>query len=403
MYDAIVVGARCAGSPLSMLLARMGYKVLLVDRATFPSDSISTHFVWPTGVDCLNRWGLLDRLRATGCPPVHRIGIDLGAFQLEGAPPPINSVAEMYGPLRIVLDKMLLDAAAEAGAEVEEAFTVTGLTSTDGRITGIRGHERGGAETEIRAKIVVGADGRHSLVAATVGAGEYNVRPVMTCCYYSYWKNLPPHVSTMRPRPGRLMVTTPTHDGLHIVITLYPAAEFDAVKSDIDCHFMDTIDLVPELSNIVRSGERVERYYGTGDIPNFFRKPYGDGWALAGDAGYHKDPCTAQGISDAFRAAEWLADAIHAGFSGARPLNEALAEYHRIRDEHAMPVYEMTMGLATLDPPPPEMQALYAALIHNPAETDRLVGTFAGTVPIPEFFSPENVGRIMSKGAAAAG
>src|SRR5579883_1793485 len=153
MYDAIVIGARCAGSPLSMLLARKGYKVLLVDRGTFPSDAISTHFIWPTGVDCLKRWGLLDRLRATGCPPVHRIGIDLGPFQLEGAPPPIDDLAEMYGPRRTVLDKLLLDAAAEAGAEVEEAFAVTGLTSTNGRITGIRGNKRGGAETEIQAKI----------------------------------------------------------------------------------------------------------------------------------------------------------------------------------------------------------------------------------------------------------
>src|SRR5581483_6121118 len=110
MYDAIVVGARCAGSPLSMLLARKGYKVLIVDRATFPSDSISTHFIWPTGVDCLQRWGLLDRLHATGCPPVHRMGIDLGPFQLEGAPPPIGNIGYMYGPRRTVLDKLLLDA-----------------------------------------------------------------------------------------------------------------------------------------------------------------------------------------------------------------------------------------------------------------------------------------------------
>src|SRR5580658_1464583 len=100
MYDAIVVGARCAGSPLSMLLARKGYRVLLVDRATFPSDTISTQYIWPPGVACLKRWGLLDRLRATNCPPVYEIAIDLGPFQLKGTPPPIDGVAEMYCPRR---------------------------------------------------------------------------------------------------------------------------------------------------------------------------------------------------------------------------------------------------------------------------------------------------------------
>jgi len=312
----------------------------------------------------------------------------------------MDGVTDMFCPRRTVLDKLLVDAAAEAGADVEQAFTVTGITSSNGRIIGIRGHKRNGAEIEESAKIVIGADGRHSLVASAVGAEEYETRPVMTCCYYSFWRDVPPHQVAMRPRPDRLMVTTPTNDGLTLALVSFPIAEFDAVKSDIDRHFMASIDTVPEISEALHAGERVDRYYGTGDIENFFRKPYGDGWALAGDAGYHKDPCTAQGISDAFRSAEWLADAIHEGFSGARPLNEALADYHRKRDEHLRAMYELTCGLATLAPPPPEIQALYAALTNNQAETDRLIGTFAGTVPIPEFYSPENVGRIMSHAAA---
>jgi len=400
MYDVIVVGARCAGSPLSMLLARLGYRVLLVDRATFPSDTISTQYIWLSGTACLNRWGLLDRLRATNCPPVREIGIDFGAFSLKGTPPPMDGVTEMFCPRRTVLDKLLVDAAAEAGAAVEQAFTVTAITSSNGRVTGIRGHRRNGEEIEESAKIVVGADGRHSLVASAVGAEEYNTRPVMTCCYYSFWRDVPPHQVAMRPRQDRLMVTTPTNDGLTLALVMFPIAEFGTVKSDIDGHFMASIDTVPEISETLRAGQRVERYYGTGDIENFFRKPHGDGWALVGDAGYHKDACTAQGISDAFRSAEWLADAIHQGFSGTRPLQDALADYQRKRDEHLSPVYELTCGLATLAPPPPEIQALYAALIHNPVETNRLIGTFAGTVPIPEFYSPANVGRIMRQAAA---
>src|SRR5581483_12257911 len=247
MYDAIVVGARCAGSPLSMLLGRRGYQVLLVDRATFPSDTISTQFIWLSGTSCLQRWGLLDRLRATGCPPVRQLGIDLGPFTLMGTPPAIDGVGEMFCPRRTVLDKLLVDAAAEASVEVEEGFTVSGLTMSDGRVTGIRGHKRNGTEIEASARMVVGADGRHSLVAAAVGAEAYNVRPAMTCCYYSFWVDVPKHDVKMRPRPNRLMVTTPTNDGLTLALVMFPNSEFDTVKSDIERHFMESVAMVAEI------------------------------------------------------------------------------------------------------------------------------------------------------------
>jgi 2-polyprenyl-6-methoxyphenol hydroxylase-like FAD-dependent oxidoreductase len=172
MFDAIVVGARCAGSPTAMLLARRGYRVLLIDRASFPSDTISTHYIWQQGTACLKRWGLLDRVLATNCPPFSSIGLDLGAFQLVGDPPAVDGVAEICVPRRTVLDKILLNAAADSGAEVREGFTLTGLTSADGRVTGIRGHGRDGAEVEEQARIVIGADGRNSPVAEAVGAAE---------------------------------------------------------------------------------------------------------------------------------------------------------------------------------------------------------------------------------------
>src|SRR5437763_11690483 len=137
-FDAIIVGARCAGSPAAMLLARKGYRVLLVDAARFPSDTISTHFIWPPGVACLKRWGLLDGVIATSCPVVRRISLDIGDFTLSGELPPIDGTADCYAPRRTLLDKLLLDAAAEAGVEVREGFAVTGLSESDGRITGLR-------------------------------------------------------------------------------------------------------------------------------------------------------------------------------------------------------------------------------------------------------------------------
>ena len=175
IYDAIVVGARCAGSPTAMLLARQGCRVLLVDRATFPSDTISTHVIHPLAVEQLKKWGLLERLTATGCPPIHTYSFDFGPFTIEGAPGiPESPVA--YCPRRTVLDKLLVDAAAEAGAEVREAFTVDELLFGDGRVEGIKGHTRDGAPMIERARLVIGADGRHSRVAEAVGRERAPIR-----------------------------------------------------------------------------------------------------------------------------------------------------------------------------------------------------------------------------------
>ena len=172
MYDAIVVGARCAGSPTAMLLARAGYRVLLVDRAGFPSDTLSTHYIHQPGVARLRRWGLLDRVVATGCPPARRMTFDVGPFALSGAPTPADGADAAYAPRRYLLDQILLEAASAAGAEVRERFSVGELLIEDGRVTGIRGRQAGGATVTERAAIVIGADGMRSRVARAVGAPD---------------------------------------------------------------------------------------------------------------------------------------------------------------------------------------------------------------------------------------
>src|SRR5882672_6281001 len=175
-YDAIVVGARCAGSSTAMLLARKGYRVLVVDRARFPSDTVSTHVVQPLAVDALTRWGLIDRLTATGCPPIHTYTFDFGPVTISGAPG-TKDAPVAYCPRRIILDKLLVDAAAEAGAEIREGFTVDELLSDDGRVVGIKGHSKGGNTVTERAKVVVGADGRYSVVADVLRPAQYNEKP----------------------------------------------------------------------------------------------------------------------------------------------------------------------------------------------------------------------------------
>ena len=344
MFDAIVVGARCAESPTAMLLARDRHRVLLVDRATFPSDTISTHWIWQLGLACLKRWGLLDRVLATNCPLISKMGMNLGAFQLIGDLLPGDGVAATCVPRRTVLDKILVDAAREAGAEVREGFSVTGLTWSNGRVTGIRGHDRSGTEIEEQARIVIGADGRNSLVARAVEAAEYNMRPALTCGYYAYW-SVPAHLPALHPLPRRVAITFPTNDGLTVTYVACPCADFDRVRSDLDGFVEDTLNQVTDLKDLFPPAARAGQIMGMRDLPNYFRKSYGDGWALVGDAGCHKDPIIAQGISDAFRSAEWLAEAVHAGLGGSKPLGDALSQYQRVRDERLTPMYDAPENL----------------------------------------------------------
>jgi flavin-dependent dehydrogenase len=403
MYDAIIIGARCAGSPTAMLLARKGYRVLLVDRATFPSDTLSSHYIHQAGVAHLKRWGLLDRVRASNSPPIPGVNFDVGDFALRGSPPPVDGVAEAYAPRRKVLDKILLDAAVETGVEVREGFSVEEVVIEGGRVTGIKGRAKGGAGVTEKARITVGADGLRSAVARAVQAPAYNVLPTFTCNYYSYWSGVPMEFAELYPRDRRIVVGAPTNDGLTMITVLWPRDEFDRVRADVEGNFMGEIGrLVPRLAERMRAGRREERFFGTGDIPNFFRKPYGPGWALVGDAGYHKDPIGAQGITNSFQSAELLVEALDRAFSGRTPLDQALPLYEQRRNEKMLPVYEYNSQLATLNLPPPEMQRFLAALRWNQFETNRFFGVLAGSVPVREFFSPENMGRVIGEAELVA-
>jgi 2-polyprenyl-6-methoxyphenol hydroxylase-like FAD-dependent oxidoreductase len=398
-YDVIVVGARCAGSPTAMLLARKGYKVLVVDRATFPSDTISTHLVHPPGVAALKRWGLLDRLVATGCPPIDTYALDFGCFTLTGSPRmPEAPVA--YGPRRTVLDKILVDAASEAGAEVREGFAVEALVVEDGRVTGIRGAEPGRPAVQESARVVVGADGLHSLVARTVTPESYNEKPALLCGYYTYWSGLPMHGRfETYDRGDRSWAAWPTNDGLTLVVVGWPVAEFEANRQDIEGHYLRALERAPAFAERIRAARREERYAGM-FVPNYFRKPYGPGWALVGDAGYNRDFITAQGISDAFRDAELCVQALDASFSNARPFEDAMEAYRSTRDRQVGPIYEFTYHLATLEPPPPEMKQLLQAVHGNQEAMDGFARVVAGVTSPAEFFSEENAGRIFAAARA---
>ena len=397
MYDAIIVGARCAGSSTAMLLARRGLQVLLVDRATFPSDTISTHILWPHGAEMMARWGLLDRLAATGLPPICRpMTFDVGPFALRGTIPDANDGMGGFCPRRTVLDSLLVKAAAESGVEIRESFTVDELLMTGDAVVGIRGHGKGGTAVEERARVVIGADGVNSFVAGAVRAPEYEVRPVAACCYYSYFSGVAQDDIELYVRDHCAFGGAPTHDGLHLVMVNWPASDFPEVRADIEGHVWRALEKAPDFFARVRQGRREEKWYGTAGVPGYFRKPYGRGWVLVGDASYNRDPITAQGISDAFIDAEMLAEALCTWLAGDGRFEELMEAHEAARNERVRPMYEFTSQLATLDPPPPEMQALFGALRPNQDATNAFLSAITGAIPLPDFMSDENVGRIMA-------
>jgi flavin-dependent dehydrogenase len=233
-------------------------------------------------------------------------------------------------------------------------------------------------------------------VARAVDAEEYNQRPPLQAGYYTYWSNLPMngHMEGY-DRSGRAWAAWPTNDDLTLVVMSWPFAEFDANKKDIEGNYLKSLEREPRFADRIRSAKREERYVGTA-VRNFFRKPYGPGWALVGDAAYNKDFITAQGITDAFLGAERCADALDAAFSGRESFEHAMAEVQQARDARAMPMYEFTCQFAALMPPTPEMQQLFGAIYGNQESMDGFIRVFSGVTSPAEFFSEENVGRIFA-------
>jgi len=379
MYDTIVVGARCAGAPLAMLLARRGARVLLLDRATFPSDIPHGHFIHRHGPRRLKRWGLLDRI-AANTPSIASLVVDLGDFALTIRDVVEDGVAWGYGPRRSTLDKILVDAAIEAGAELRAGFTVDEYLFDGDRVIGIRGRDAGGAVFDERATLVVGADGRNSRLAKTVRASAYNETSPLLCYYFSYWSGVEaaPFELYARHEQHRVIFSFRTEDRLFATFVGFRIEEFPQVRANTESAFMSALDLAGDFGARIRAGRREERFYGASDLPNFYRKAYGPGWALVGHAGIHKDPYLALGICDAFRDVELLAAAVGDGLNGRREMDVALGEYERQRDVASASEYNENIAMARFQPIPPQVRVLRAALRENPAEATRFWKTREG-------------------------
>jgi 2-polyprenyl-6-methoxyphenol hydroxylase-like FAD-dependent oxidoreductase len=337
---------------------------------------------------------------------------DVGPFALCGTIPDANDGMGGFCPRRTVLDALLVNAAAESGADVREGFTVDELLVADETVIGIRGHEKGMKPIEERARIVIGADGVNSFVARAVRAPEYDAQPVAACAYYSYFSGLRQDDIELYVREHVAFGGAPTNAGLHLVMVNWPARDFPTVRNDVEGHVWQALEAAPDVLARVREGRREEKWYGTAGVPGYFRKPYGKGWALVGDASYNRDPITAQGISDAFVDAEGLVEALSHGLFGCRSANreggsgngvvdDRLAAHESARNERVRPMYEFTTHLAALEPPPPDMRALFGALRGNQDATNAFLSAITGAIPLSDFMSTENIARIMAAATEA--
>jgi flavin-dependent dehydrogenase len=381
-----------------MLLARQGHKVLLVDRSKFPSDVLhSTLWIHQPGCQLLRDWGLLDRVIGTGCPALRNWYVELGPLVFRGSPPPAEGgQVESYAPRRYLLDQILADAAVQAGAEFRDGVAIEEILKDGDRVTGIRT----AAGTE-QARIVIGADGIHSKVAAHAGAAEYNVQPARLSACYTYFSDVEiVEGAQVEIYVGvhRAVFGWPTNDGKVLVGANWQAHELEEIvaKDPEGAFFANVETLAPGLYKRLRAGKRQDNFI-TGRLPKcFFRKPYGPGWALAGDAGASYEYSTAQGITNALRQAQWIADAVGDGLSGKRPMEEALADFERRRNELELPYYDFTYHQGTFQPPDPDSLPVFAAVAQSPKATGEFFGLFSQTMSPAAFFAPEHIGAILS-------
>ena len=385
-----------------MLLARLGHDVVVVDRATFPSDAISTHSIGRSGVVQLQHWGLLDAVLGSGAPAIRQVTFHAGGEAITRTIKAKAGVDLVVAPRRYALDAILARAAQNAGADLRTGVTVTGVRRDErGRVIGAYGHDRAGVSVGLRCRYLIGADGLRSSVVRLVGAAPQEVRPKGGAIQYAYysgslWTGIEFFV-TERTFAG----VFPTHQGACIWVCT-PSVDARVVRrtsSSRASAFGDLVDrAAPELTARMRRTRRTSPVLGMLCQPNQIRQAYGPGWALVGDAGYYRDAVTAHGISDAFRDAEGLASALDQVLSGRADGATGLAAYQRRRDQALREIFEITCQLSAYPPVPRfiELQKQLGAAIDKEA-ADLAFGRDGRRLPVT---SPPSA-RLTGKEAPA--
>ncbi len=375
-FDVIVVGARCAGAATAMLLARSGARVLLVDRGAYGTDALSTHALMRGAVLQLRRWGVLPAILAAGTPAVRSTTFSYTGHDVTVPIEPRFDVAELYAPRRRLLDRVLVDAAANSGVELRYGVRVQDvLRDAHGRVRGIVADD-GYTDCEIEAALVIGADGLHSTIAERVGAETVVEGRYATGTLYSYWEGLPVNGYYWRFQTAASLGAIPTNDGATCVFVSVPATRFgDEVRGDKASAYRRLLRTASSGFDARLDGAgMVEPIRGFGGQRGFIKRSTGPGWALVGDSSYFKDTLTAHGITDALRDAELLARAVVAG------TDQAFADYEKTRHDLSRRLFEVTDEIASLDWTDERVQSLHRAFS---SEMAREVRALAALEPLP--------------------
>ena len=373
-HDVVIVGARAAGGATAMLLARLGHDVVVVDQASFPSDTVSTHAIARSGVVQLRRWGLLEAVLDSGAPAIRQVTFHAGGESVSRTIRHKAGVDLVVAPRRYVLDTIIAATAGRAGADVRTGVTVTGVQRDGrGRVTGIYGHDRAGAAIDLGGRYVIGADGLSSRVARSVGAAITQVRPAGGAAQYAYYAGIPWAGMELFVAERSFAGVFPTHDGQACIWVCTPTDAAKAVRRRTGSREEAFGELLarsaPQLAERLRHARRTSPVQGMLRQPNQVRHAAGPGWALVGDAGYHRDAVTAHGISDAFRDAEFLTVALDQVLSAGAEERTALARYQQQRNQALREIFDITCRLAAYPPVPAfiELQKQLSAAIDKQA------------------------------------
>jgi len=375
MVDAIVVGARPAGTATAIALARAGRKVVALDRGHFPSDTLSTHLLFAGGVAELQRLGALDRVEALGAPPLPEAYMGGAGYAVRGRYTPVDGIAHGLCVRRTGLDDALVQTAREADVEVRERSRVTGLLGDNGRVTGVVYEDGDGRERALRAPLVVGADGRRSTVARLVGAEQpYRSNINGRACFYAYVEDGRPEWRTIAAqwREGAELGTAfPCDGGLLLVLLMPPRARADEFRGRLEEEWDRTAASIPGLAERLAGCRRISKVRSAIDTSSYFRRSSGPGWALPGDAGHFKDPVTAQGIRDALRYGRLLGEAAAPVLDDREALDAALLGWERRRERECLEIYAWTNALGAGE----EMTPIERELYRTAAESDPTLGS----------------------------
>lgn len=370
-FDVVIVGARCAGSPLALFLARAGLSVCVIDQAGFPSDTLSTHMFQLSGIEIMKELGVLDAVLACGAPPILDTYMKFEDADLSGPPRllPNDIQIPMLCVRRISLDVNLVHAVTEAGIDLRLHRRVTGLLERDGRVRGVTVQSRDGKTSSIEADLVVGADGRASTVARLTGARRYHVVPSERISTWAYFRNVPrePVARVFYYRKDDdFIVAAPADDGHFIAVACPSLDRLDSeYRTDSEGWFMRTMARCKPVGDLLAGAERVTKFRGLTRFEGFFREATGPGWVLAGDAGHFKDPTPGQGISDALRQVKKLSQAIVRGLGKPGTLDRELNDWWRWRDHDGIQHHWFSFDVGKGGPLSPVMVEILRGIARN--------------------------------------